>query len=140
MNNFGKGTRLMRFIIPFALLITIALAWRCDATEQPTSPAKPMSLMRQKLEHAEKILEGLSVEDFELIAKHASALNELTMPQKPGQPDTMAYKTHLQVFRFATNELQRHAAEKNLDGTALANVQMTLSCVNCHKFLRGQAR
>ena len=130
----------MRVLISLAMLLVIACVLRSDAAEEPIPQVKPMSLMRQKLKHAEKILEGISVEDFELIAKHASALNELTMPQKPGQPDTTAYKTHLQVFRFATNELQRHAADKNLDGTALANVQMTLSCVNCHKFLREQAR
>jgi cytochrome c556 len=123
------------------LLIVAALAF-CwpSAADEPAQSAKQVSLMRQKLAHAEKILEGISVADFQLVARHAGELNELTMPQKSGQPDTTAYKTHLQVFRFATNELERNAAEKNLDAASLAYVQMTLSCVNCHKFLREQAR
>jgi hypothetical protein len=50
----------------------------------------------------------------------------------------MGYQTQLQVFRFASNELVRLAEEKNLDGASLAYTQMTISCVNCHKFLRQQ--
>jgi hypothetical protein len=28
------------------------------------------------------------------------------------------------------------AKDKNLDGAALAYVQLTMSCVNCHKYVR----
>ena len=95
--------------------------------------------MRQKLEFSKKVLEGLTVEDYDTIAKSARALRLLSqaaeweVPTIPGVPDYIAY----------TNEFQRHADElalrarqKNLDGATLAYLKLTMNCVNCHKYVR----
>lgn len=102
-------------------------------------PARPKTLMQKKLDHAQKILEGLALEDFGLIAERARAMNDLGLLEKSRHAGSMGYQTQLQVFRFANNELARLAEEKNLDGASLAYTQLTISCVNCHKFLRQQA-
>ncbi len=39
-------------------------------------------------------------------------------------------------FEFANKALVHASREKNLDGATLAYVQLTLSCVNCHKVVR----
>lgn len=106
------------------------------AGEQQAPPAKPRTLMQMKLDHAQQILEGLSLEDYGLIARHAKAMNELGLLEKSEHAASINYQTQLKVFRFANGELERLAKEKNLDGAALAYTQMTISCVNCHKIIR----
>ena len=49
---------------------------------------------------------------------------------------TPGYRTQLQIFQDATEELMRQAEKENVDGAALAFTQLTISCVNCHKQLR----
>ena len=39
------------------------------ANAQKSSPTK--EFMRQKLEHSQRVLEGITTENFELVAKHA---------------------------------------------------------------------
>jgi hypothetical protein len=39
-------------------------------------------------------------------------------------------------FRRAVENLQEKAAQKNLDGAALGYVELTFSCVKCHKYVR----
>jgi hypothetical protein len=33
--------------------------------------------------------------------------------------------------------MEREARQKNLDGAALKYVELSLKCVNCHKYVRG---
>jgi hypothetical protein len=42
----------------------------------------------------------------------------------------------LASFRSANKSLVRMAQEKDLDGATLAFMQLTQSCVQCHKVLR----
>lgn len=128
----------MKYGMLFAFLIGMTCAAVLLAAEQNPPQAKPKSLMQQKLDHAQRILDGLAMEDFSLIANHARAMNNLGLLEKSRHAQSAAYQTQLQVFRFANNELERLAQEKNLDGASLAYTQMTLSCVNCHRFLRKQ--
>jgi cytochrome c556 len=39
-------------------------------------------------------------------------------------------------FRRACDSLKKAAQEKNLDGATLAWVDVTLKCVQCHKYVR----
>jgi cytochrome c556 len=40
-------------------------------------------------------------------------------------------------FRKQAEALAKAAKDRNPDAVSLAYVQMTLSCVNCHKYMRG---
>ena len=46
------------------------------------------------------------------------------------------YKQQVSFFDFACQELIRQAEAKNLEGTTLAYLQFTASCVQCHKVMR----
>jgi cytochrome c556 len=93
--------------------------------------------MRLKLEHSQKVLEGLTLEDFELAAKHAQQIALLTEDETWRVYQTLEYRHHSAEFQRIANDLTKQAQKKNLDGAALAYVQMTMSCVNCHKYVRG---
>lgn len=96
------------------------------------------ALMQKKLEQAQKILEGLATEDFDSITKNAKAMNGLTALEQWFRASEPDYQTQLKTFRFANQELIRLSEERNIDGASLAYVQLTLSCVNCHKYVRAK--
>ena len=49
---------------------------------------------------------------------------------------TPQYELRSNEFRRAIDGLIEKAREKNLDGVSLSYVEMTLSCVKCHKYVR----
>jgi len=94
--------------------------------------------MREKLELSQRALEGLAVEDYELIMAKSRRLS--AMSQEAGwrlfeNPD---YDQQSVIFRRHVNSLAKAAHDKNLDGATLAYVRMTMSCVDCHKLVRGK--
>lgn len=92
--------------------------------------------MRQKLEHSQRVLEGLTTEDFAKIQKGADAMAVLSQAagwQVLRTPDYIRYSTDFQAL---AQRLSRAAQEKNLDAAALAYLELTMNCVNCHKHVR----
>jgi hypothetical protein len=99
---------------------------------------EPSYWMKQKLAYSQQILNGLAQEDYELIAKSATAMKGLNTIESFVRQRPEGYRTQLKTFQFSVDELIRHAEDDNLDGATLAFTQMTISCVNCHKELRKQ--
>jgi hypothetical protein len=96
--------------------------------------------MRPKLSHSQKVLEGLTSEDFEMIAKNAQAMSLLSQESQWQVLETPDYARQSQEFRRLADQLTDAARQKNLDGATLAYVQLTLKCVQCHKYVRDQER
>ena len=66
-------------------------------------------------------------------ARSMNALGQMESWVRGGTPE---YRTQLRIFHDANEQLIRMADADQLDGAALAYVQLTLSCVNCHKVVR----
>jgi hypothetical protein len=49
---------------------------------------------------------------------------------------TPRYELHSNEFRRGIEALAEAAKVKNVDGAALAYVDLTLTCVRCHKYVR----
>jgi cytochrome c556 len=96
--------------------------------------------MQKKLEYSEKILAGLATADFEAIGKNARSMNALTQMEKWVRAGLPEYRAQLRIFQNANEQLIEMADAEKLDGATLAYVQLTLSCVNCHKVIRDGAR
>jgi hypothetical protein len=94
--------------------------------------------MRPKLLHSQRLLEGLSLENYELIAKEARALRNISETADWQVLPSLEYVRYSGDFQRLCNELIRNANEKNLDGASLAYLQLTLNCVECHKHVRQQ--
>jgi len=93
-------------------------------------------LMMKKLENAQKVLEGLSLNDYDLVAKHADDLIQVSKAAEFRVLKTPQYEMNSNDFRRAAETMIQQAKAKNTDGIALAYVDMTLSCVRCHKYVR----
>jgi hypothetical protein len=99
-------------------------------------PRKVSDLMRRKLEGSQKVLEGLALNDPKLIAKHAEELIEISKAAEWKAIKTARYELHSNDFRRTAETLVQNAKDKNLDGAALTYVELTLSCLRCHKYVR----
>ena len=94
------------------------------------------AMMRRKLANAEKVLEGLSVNDFDMVAKHGNELLQFSKTTEWAVLKTAEYKLYSNDFRRNAERLVKQAKEKNTDGVTLAYVDMTFTCVKCHQHVR----
>ncbi len=94
------------------------------------------AFMRAKLVHAQEVLKGLTLEDYDRIAKHAQQISLLSLESNWNVIQTPEYVRRSREFRQTSHDLAKAAKKKNLDGATLAYVKMTFDCVNCHKYLR----
>jgi hypothetical protein len=97
-------------------------------------------LMRRKLENSQKVLEGLALNDFDKIAHHADELLTISKEAEWKVIKTPQYEIHSNDFRRTADSLIKDAKDKNLDGAALNYVELTLTCVRCHKHVRETRR
>jgi hypothetical protein len=100
------------------------------------TPKALENLMMQKLKSAQGVLEGLALADFPKISRSAEELIQLTKTEEWLVIKTPRYQMHSNEFRRAVETVLRKARDKNLDGTALAYFDMTMSCVRCHQYVR----
>ena len=132
----------MKRILIFALPIcAIGLCMlRLNATQEPqsiqSSRTELHTFMQLKLGYAKGILEGLATENFEQIAKDSQALTALSLQSSWNTRTTVDYLDHSSDFRKALNIITKAAREENLDRAALAYVNMTVQCIECHRYLR----
>lgn len=99
-------------------------------------PRKVSDLMRKKLANSQKVLEGIAVNDFKLISKHADELIDLSKQVEWKVLKTPQYEIPGNEFRRSAETLIKNAKDKNIDAAALTYVEMTLTCVRCHKYVR----
>jgi hypothetical protein len=96
-------------------------------------------LMRRKLDYSKDVLAGLTRENFTLIADGAASLKALSddaVWKTATIPNAEQYLAYTRDFQRLCDELSQKAKAKNIDGAALAYVQLTMNCVNCHKYVR----
>lgn len=99
-------------------------------------PNEVSEFMRLKLEYAQGILEGLALEDFEMIAKNSQDMSLISLDSTWNVVHTDEYAKQSAEFRRTSNALTRAADAKSIDGAALAYVGLTMRCINCHKYVR----
>jgi hypothetical protein len=116
----------------------IGLIGMAGAPGQGLESKKLAQLMRAKLSHSQKVLEGLAIGDFDKIAENAEELIRISKNVEWQVEKSPRFEIDSSEFRRAVETLLQRAREKNLDGTTLGYVEMTLSCVRCHKHARAK--
>ncbi len=129
-----------RTVLLAATLVLLAGALEPGRGQEPAKEkpeqGEPSYWMKKKLQYSEQILAGLAREDFEQIRTSAKAMNALSQIEKWVHLSRPDYRTLLSIFRDANENLIAEADQEDLDGATLAYMQLTLSCVNCHKIVR----
>jgi hypothetical protein len=98
--------------------------------------AKVPDLMRKKLVHAQSVLEGIAINDLDKVSQNARDLIDVSRRAEWRALKTPQYELYSNEFRRAAETLGQRAKERNTDGAALAYVELTLTCVRCHKHVR----
>ena len=124
-------------LLLFGALGAIALTMAIRTTGQPEG-VTTKEFMREKLEHSQNALKALAEEDYFTLNKDAKRLSAMTQEAKWQAFQNPDYVQHSTAFRRQANALARAAEDKNIDAATLAYVRLTMSCVDCHKFVRGK--
>jgi glutamate/tyrosine decarboxylase-like PLP-dependent enzyme len=118
------------------LILTAALVAVCIPVLSSHGEDGLKKLMAKKLENSQKVLAGLALNDYDLVAKHADELIQISKAAEWRVLKTPQYEANSNDFRRAAETMIQQAKAKNTDGIALAYVDMTLTCVRCHKYVR----
>lgn len=106
------------------------------AAEDPSEDAV-RAFMRGKLDAAENVLEGLVTEDFKAIQEGADRMRVMGQRAEWNVIKTPEYIAYSAEFQRAADQLSKSAQERKLDAASLTYLQLTLTCINCHKHARG---
>lgn len=98
--------------------------------------AEVKKLMTKKLDHSQKLLAALVTNDLETAGKEAEELLRVRKEAAWAVVKTETYERWSEEFTANADKVIRAAKEKNLDAGKLAYLEMTLTCFNCHTYVR----
>jgi hypothetical protein len=130
---FSVGCAITTAVIFATLPVTPS---RADEKTKPKADDKKPTVMQRKLAHSQKVLEGLAKNDFGKIGTSAEGLIECVKDETWKINQTDKYLVYTNDFLRRAEGLKKAAKDKNLDAAALAYVDMTLTCIKCHQYLR----
>lgn len=134
-------TRARRAVVAVAA-VALALAGVGRADDKPKdekTDEKKLTVMQRKLKFSQMVLEGLATNNFDKIGKGGDGLIECVQHATWKINETEKYVLYSNDFLRRAEGLKKAAKEKNVDAAALAYVDMTLTCVKCHQYLREPA-
>ena len=97
-------------------------------------------LMRDKLTQAEMLVGAVVLGNHAQVEQSAAELVRLSEATTWSPLQTPQYLHHASDFRVAAQSLLDEARARDIDGVSLAYMEITLSCVQCHKHVRGARR
>src|SRR5207248_6303766 len=110
-NPFPGGPVMNR--MSFVLIALAALACVPAPHGRAAPPDKVQELMRRKLTQSQKVLEGIAVQDFDLIAKHAEGLLIISKQAEWKVLKTPLYEVYSNEFRRNAEELIENRSEEH---------------------------
>ncbi|MEX2015349.1 MAG: hypothetical protein WD873_01845 [Candidatus Hydrogenedentales bacterium] len=119
-----------------ALSLATVASWRA-ATAQQEAQRNLDTAMQEKLTEAQRLLAALAVEDFEQIEESAHALVRISLEAMWAKPDSPTFGNLGVRFRDNANSIADMAEAENLDGATLHYLSLVMTCVECHKMVRG---
>ena len=125
----------MRKLVLVLACLTLAVGFSTGLSRDRDSKDLK-ELIQRKLKYGQKALEGLALSDFETITRSAEELIEVSKAAEWKIVKTPRYELYSNEFRRNAETMIQNAKAKNLDGATLAYVDMTLTCVKCHKHVR----
>lgn len=126
-------------VVLFVGVICLSVILSGSGHTQPPDPVRVnnvQTFMKAKLRHAQDVLEGLAIEDFDKIAKSAQEMSLLSRASNWQVLQTPKYVEHSEEFRRAVDRIIKAAKDGNLDAATLGYVELTMRCVDCHKYVR----
>jgi cytochrome c556 len=96
--------------------------------------------MRQKLAMVNRIVEGLTTEDFELVTKGGNELSELSESAAWASDGDPFYRHYSSNFEQAIGSLLTAADARSPEKVTFAYMHVMVSCTACHQHVRNTTR
>lgn len=131
--NLRSHARLWTVAVVAAVLGGVSAA---DEKPKPKADPKKPSVMQRKLAHSQKLLEALALGDFAKMDANATELQQCAREASWMVIKSPKYETYSNDFVRQLDTFRAAAKKKNTDAAALAYVEITLTCVKCHQYVR----
>lgn len=105
----------------------------CVAVADQSTPLR--RVMHDKLGHSHQLLEALVTSNWSSLEAHARALQQIAETPAWNALATSDYVRYTSDFTRAAQELADRAHARDLEGAPLAYVSLTLTCVQCHRYV-----
>lgn len=96
------------------------------------------AFMLRKLDLAKDMLEGLTTNNMEKVSQSAQGLNALSIESAWNVYTTEDYLDMSEDFRHSLSIIRNGAKSGNVDRATLGYINMTVQCVECHRFLKSK--
>jgi hypothetical protein len=115
----------------------IVIALVALAALAPSSSQGPelKSVMREKLGYTQKLLEAVVTSDWASAETSSRELDQLTNDPRWMVLKYPEYARYSAAFVQAVRDLRAAAGQRDLDRTPKAFTEVTLRCVECHRYL-----
>jgi hypothetical protein len=118
------------------LLVVVAAVLLLARPGHGDEDKKVQALMRRKLEQAQQVLAGIALADYPKIARHAEELIAISKEAEWKVLKTPRYEVFSNDFRRHAETLIKKAKDRDLDEALSAYLDLTRTCVKCHKHVR----
>ena len=117
-------------------LLTIATVSSLSFVPIRAVSAQPLNrVMREKLQHTQKILEAVVTSNWVQLEQHTRELDRLTDDPRWTVLKYPEYAKYSLAFKHAVLELHAAAEKRDLDDVPKAYNALTLRCVQCHRYI-----
>lgn len=136
-------------VLPFIVIASLALfpttmspqaAGEDEKAAQPSEnaarPGNIAQFMRKKLQASTVILEGLALDNMEMVQEGATELNRMSGAEKWRVFNDPMYRQFSAEFQRTAQDLADAAKDGNLDKAALKWMGATMNCIECHRYVR----
>ena len=138
---WNRRTMIFAGVVSVCLVAGLSLHGASGQDNRTDKPDPDRSeFMRGKLKMVQKVVEGISTEDFELVEQGAAELFALSESATWQSTDDPFYKHYSANFEHAVRGLLTAAKSESPEKTTFAYVHVTISCTACHQHVRGTKR
>jgi len=120
-------------MIAVAALGALALA-ASNGLAQKNSTTQ--EFMRQKLVYADGVLQGLTLEKYNMVLTNAIRLRNMNMTNAFVKLGNAQYQEQIHKFQKSVEALASSAQEPSLEHATAAYTKVIESCMDCHKVFR----
>jgi len=116
-------------------LIMVLLIANVGVTASAAQTIGLNRVMRAKLEHAQQILGDVVTSNWSGLERHSQELRRTAEDPAWAVLTTPEYVRQTAAFLRASEDLLDAAKRRDLDAAPLAYVSLTMSCVQCHRYV-----
>jgi hypothetical protein len=123
----------MSLRIGFLAASVFALSFGVSSSAQT---ARTGAVMREKLGHAQKVLEALTTSNRDLLLAESGALVRIAQSPQWAELRTRELEIYTAKFLQAVADMDAAARRNDLDAAATQFTTMTMACYQCHRRLK----